>query len=61
MNLNLDAADRDLLLMVLEDRLGTLREQVHHSMTSTFTDQLKETETRLRRLIERLKELPQSS
>ena len=52
--LHLTEAERTLLLDVLRERLGELREQVHHSMTSTFTDGLKDTEAMLRRIIEQL-------
>jgi hypothetical protein len=44
MTLELTAAEREFLLEILKDRLGSLKEQVHHSRTSTFTDQLKEKE-----------------
>lgn len=44
MNLEVTEAERELLLNVLRERLGELREQVYHSTTSTFTQQLKKTE-----------------
>ncbi len=39
--LELTEAERDALLEVLKDRLGTMREQVHHSDTTTFREELK--------------------
>lgn len=54
MNLELTPAERDLLLETLKERLGEIREQVHHSMTSTFTDQLKQAEETAKGLIARL-------
>jgi hypothetical protein len=54
MNLEITPAERDLLLETLKERLGEIREQVHHSMTSAFTDQLKQTEQTAKGLIEKL-------
>lgn len=54
MSLELTESEREFLLEILQDRLGSLREQVHHSRTSTFTDQLKAKEELLRRLIEKV-------
>jgi hypothetical protein len=56
MNSNIDLTDpeRTLLLDIARERLGELREQVHHSMTSTFTEGLKDTESMLRRIIDKL-------
>ena len=54
MTLELTDAEREFLLDTLKDRLGTLRQQIHHSMTSTFTDQLKETEILMRGLIDKV-------
>jgi hypothetical protein len=50
----LSEGERELLLGILHDRLGTLREQIYHSTTSTFSDQLKEMESTLKALIVRL-------
>ena len=54
MNLELTNEEREFLLTVLRDRLGTLREQVHHATVSTFKDDLKAQEETFRTLIERL-------
>lgn len=54
MTLELTDAERELLLDFLKGRLGDLREQIHHSMTSTFTDELKRTEQTLNGLIGKL-------
>lgn len=54
MALELTPEETQLLLEILQDRLGELREQIHHSATSTFTDQLKEREEKLKELIARL-------
>ena len=51
MTLELTADEQDFLLEILRDRLGSLREQVHHSMTSKFTDHLKAKEALLKGLI----------
>jgi hypothetical protein len=54
MNLELTTAERDLLLETLHERLGEIREQIHHSMTSGFTDQLKQAEQTARDLLAKL-------
>ncbi len=54
MNLELTDAERVLVLDVLEGRMGELREEIHHSQVSTFTDELKRREGTLRSIIERL-------
>jgi len=54
MTLELAADEQNFLLEILRYRLGSLREQVHHSMTSTFTDQLKEREVLLKGIIEKV-------
>jgi len=54
MHLELTPDERDLLLETLKERLGEIREQVHHSMTSSFTDHLKRAEQTLNGLIQRL-------
>jgi hypothetical protein len=43
--------ERDVLLEVLKERLGELREQVYHASTPLFKDELKEREAVIRRLI----------
>lgn len=55
MTLEITDTERELLIETLEDRLGSLREQIHHSITSTFTDQLKEKQTLLNGLLEKVK------
>jgi len=54
MTLELTDAEREFLLEILRDRLGTLREQVYHSSTSKFTDKLKELENLLRGIIQKV-------
>jgi hypothetical protein len=54
MNLELTDAERQLLLDVLQDRLGTLREQIYHSTTSTFTDELKHTKETMEGVLKKL-------
>lgn len=51
MNLELTDDERTLLLDVLDGRLGELREEVHHSQVSGFTDELKRREQSLKVLI----------
>jgi hypothetical protein len=51
MNLELTDEDRTLLLEVLDGRLGELREEIHHSQVSGFTDELKRKEQSLKTLI----------
>ncbi len=52
--IELSEAERDALLGVLRDRLGTMREQVHHSDTSTFREELKAEAALLQVLIAKL-------
>ena len=54
MQITIDDNERELLLEVLTDRLGMLREQVHHSRTYSFTDKLKEIEKVLKDLFQKL-------
>jgi hypothetical protein len=54
MNLEVSEAERELLLNILRERLGELREQVYHSTTSTFTEQLKTMEAGVNVLIGKL-------
>jgi len=55
MNLELTDAERVLVLNVLEDRMGELREEIHHSQVSNFTDELKQREEMLRAIMQKLK------
>lgn len=50
----LTEAERDALLGVLKDRLGTMREQVYHSDTTTFREELKAEAAMLQVLIAKL-------
>ena len=52
--LELTDDEQEFLLEILRSRLGELRQEVHHSMVSTFTDRLKERAGLLRGVIERL-------
>ncbi len=54
MNLELTDAERVLVLDVLEDRMGELREEIHHSQVSRFTDELKKREGTLRTIMQKL-------
>lgn len=59
-HLDLTPAERELLTAILKSRLGSLKEQIYHSITSTFTAQLKEEKETLLGLIEKV-ESPQLS
>jgi hypothetical protein len=52
--LSLSSSERELLVDILSDRLGTLREEVYHSSISTYKDALKAREVVLRGIIDRL-------
>jgi hypothetical protein len=54
MELILTPAERDLLEGILEDALGSLREEVYHSETARFKDDLKADETLLRGILNKL-------
>lgn len=54
MQLELTDEERDFLQEILRDRMGTLREQVYHTTTSTFKQQLKERESLLQSMIDKL-------
>ena len=56
MTLTLSDAEQEFLVEILQDRLGTLREQVYHSTTSTFTEALKDRERLLKGIIDRLQQ-----
>jgi hypothetical protein len=49
--LQLSAEERDLLVEILSSRIGELRQEIHHSTVSTFTDQLKQTEILMKGLL----------
>ncbi len=54
MSLQLTQQERELLIEVLEGRHGDLRQQIHHSTVSKFTDELKQTEVLIKSLIEKI-------
>lgn len=54
MKLELTAAECGLILHVLQNRLGELRQEVCHSTVSKFKDQLKESEELLKSAIHKL-------
>ncbi|MFQ5730413.1 MAG: hypothetical protein ACE5KM_00510 [Planctomycetaceae bacterium] len=54
MNVELTNAEQTVLLETLRDRLGTLREQIHHATISTFTEELKAKKELLNELIRKL-------
>lgn len=55
MSLQLTQQECELLLDVLEGRLGDLRQQIHHSTVSKFTDELKQTEVVIAGVIAKIK------
>jgi len=57
MQLELTEPQRELVLHILENRLGELRAEIHHSTVSRFTDQLKEMETLLKGVIHELNQM----
>ncbi len=54
MNLELTDVEREFLLSLLKDRLGELKEEIHHSRVADFTAQLKTMEQCVRGLIGKL-------
>ena len=58
MNLELTDVEREFLLSLLHDRLGELKEEIHHSRVADFTAQLKLTEQCVRGLIGKLEATP---
>ncbi|MGE5345879.1 MAG: hypothetical protein ACM3JH_07985 [Acidithiobacillales bacterium] len=54
MDLVLTPAERDLLEGILKDALGSLREEVYHSETARFKDDLKADESLLRGILAKL-------
>ncbi|HID22308.1 MAG TPA: hypothetical protein EYP14_07895 [Planctomycetaceae bacterium] len=54
MNIEITDRERELLLDILRDRLGTLREQIHHARTFRFREMLKDMQQVLKELIEKL-------
>ena len=55
MNLVLSAEERVYILDTLEHAFKDLREEIHHTHTSTFKDELKVKEEMVRQLITKLK------
>ncbi len=51
MHLELNEAQHTLVLEILRSRLMELRQEIRHSTVSTFTDQLKKTESLLKGVI----------
>lgn len=60
MRLELKPEELTLLLEELSDRLGTIREEVYHSDTYDFTEQLKRKEALLRSVIAKLEAAQQA-
>ena len=52
--IQLTQKERDYLVEVLKDRLGTQREGIYHSETAAFKDEMKQEEQTLRQLIDKL-------
>jgi hypothetical protein len=59
MNQELTEKEQTYLVELLKERLGTQREQIYHTDTSTFKDQMKEEAAILRSLIAKFAEEPQ--
>ena len=51
----LTSEDRQYLVGILTERLGTQREGIYHSDTAKFKDEMKEEEKAIRSLIDKLK------
>jgi hypothetical protein len=58
MNQELTEKEQTYLVELLRERLGTQREQIYHSDTSAFKDQMKEEAALLRSLIAKFAEEP---
>lgn len=54
MQLEITNDECDELVRVLKERLGELREEVYHADVSTYHDQLKEREARMKALLAKL-------
>ncbi|MEX0937189.1 MAG: hypothetical protein WDZ59_04960 [Pirellulales bacterium] len=52
--IELTTRERELLRDVVRDRIGSLREQIHHTTVSHFHDDLKDTEAVLRSVVDKL-------
>lgn len=56
MRIELSATEHTVLLDILRERLGEMREQVYHADTSSFKDDLKHREAVIRGLIDKCEE-----
>ncbi|MDE2040415.1 MAG: hypothetical protein KGO96_12140 [Elusimicrobia bacterium] len=54
MDISLSDSERELLREVLEERMGTLRQEVYHAEEPAFKDRLKEQEKSLAALLAKL-------
>ena len=54
MNVELSSAEREFLIDVLKDRLGTMREQVYHADEPRFKDELRASKGVLESVIKKL-------
>lgn len=54
MNIELGVQEQKILLDVLREELGTVREEIYHSDTSSFKDVLKEKEKWMRSILSKL-------
>lgn len=52
-NIDLSREERSILVQLLHDRLGSLREEIHHSDTPSFTDDLKKRQKEMEHLLRR--------
>ncbi|MFN8444891.1 MAG: hypothetical protein U0175_29160 [Caldilineaceae bacterium] len=57
MTLELSTRERDYIVKLLETAYKDLRQEIHHTHTSTFKDELKLDEEMVHQLIEKLKAL----
>jgi hypothetical protein len=55
-NLDLDPEEREDLVEFLQNCLGSLKEEVHHTDRHAFRDMLKRKEQVLQRVLDKLKE-----
>ncbi len=54
MNLELTPVEQQMVFELLKSRLGELKQEIHHSRISTFTDQLKERARLMSQLMDKL-------
>jgi hypothetical protein len=60
MSVELTDTEREMMLELLDTRLGELKEEIHHSRVSEFKDALKVRADCMRELIAKLEQAPES-